>query len=59
MKIPLHVDSYTLAMKIPHGDETEFLTELFTIFSHHHVIEAYKDIQQRNPDLFPPLLEKQ
>lgn len=59
IKYPLHIDSFTFATEIPHEDETEFLTEIFMIFASHHVIEAYKEVQQRNPDLFPPLLEKQ
>ena len=46
-------------MGIPDKDETEFLIELFLIFNHQHVIEAYKEVQQHDPDLFPPLLEKQ
>lgn len=61
MKIeyPLCIDSFDFAQEIPEEGETEFLTEIFTIFNHQHVIEAYKEVQQRNPDLFPPLLEEQ
>lgn len=61
MKIeyPLYIDSFDFALATPEDDETEVLIDLFSMFAHQHVIEAYKDIQQRNPDLFPPLLEKQ
>ena len=59
IKYPLYIDSFTFATEIPHEDEKEFLTEIFMIFTSRHVIEAYKEVQQRNPDLFPPLLEKQ
>ena len=61
MKIeyPLCIDSFDLALEIPDEDETEFLIELFTTFAHQHVIEAYKQVQQSDPHLFPPLLEKQ
>ena len=59
IKYPLYIDSFTFATEIPHEDEKEFLTEMFMIFTSRHVIEAYKEVQQRNPDLFPPLLEKQ
>lgn len=61
MKIeyPLYIDSFDFAQATPDEDETEVLIELFTIFAHEHVIEAYKEVQQNNPDLFPPLQEKQ
>ena len=61
MKIeyPLYIDSFDFAQATPDEDETEVLIELFTIFTHEHVIEAYKEIQKRYPELFPPLLEKQ
>lgn len=61
MKIeyPLYIDSFDFAQATPDEDETEVLIELFTIFAHEHVIEAYKEIQKRDPDLFPPLLEEQ
>ena len=59
IKYPIFVDSYALFQEIPEEGETEFLTEIFTIFNHQHVIEAYKEVQQHNPDLFPPLQEKQ
>lgn len=61
MKIeyPLCIDSFDLALEIPDEDETEFLIELFTTFAHQHVIEAYKQVQQSDPRLFPPLLEEQ
>ena len=59
IKFPLHIDTCAFAMGVPEEDETEFLIELFIIFDHQHVIEAYKEVQQRNPDLFPPLLEEQ
>lgn len=59
VKYPLYIDSFSFATEIPHEDEKEFLTEIFMIFASHHVIEAYKEVQQRNPDLFPPLLEEQ
>ena len=60
MKIdyPLYIDSFDFAQATPDEDETEVLIELFTIFAHEHVIEAYKEVQQREPDIFPPLLEK-
>lgn len=60
MKIeyPLYIDSFDFAQVTPDEDETEVLIELFTIFAHEHVIEAYKEIQKRYPDLFPPLQEK-
>lgn len=59
VKYPLYIDSFSFATEIPHEDEKEFLTEIFTIFSHKHVIEAYKEVQEHNPDLFPPLQEEQ
>lgn len=59
IKYPIYVDSYSLLQEIPEEGETEFLSEVFTVFNHQHVIEAYKEVQQENPDLFPPLLEKQ
>lgn len=61
MKIeyPIYVESYSLLQEIPDEGETEFLTEIFMVFNHQHVIEAYKEVQQENPDLFPPLLEEQ
>ena len=61
MKIeyPLCIDTFDFAQATPHEDEKEFLTEIFMIFTSRHVIEAYKEVQQRNPDLFPPLLEEQ
>ena len=59
IKYPLYIDSFTFATEIPHEDEKEFLTEILMIFTSRHVIEAYKEVQQRNPDLFPPLLEEQ
>lgn len=61
MKIeyPLCIDTFDFAQATPDEDETEVLIELFMIFAHEHVIEAYKEIQKRDPDLFPPLLEKQ
>lgn len=58
IKYPLHIDSFTFATEIPDKDETEFLTEIFMIFNHQHVIEAYKEVQKRDPDLYPPLLEE-
>ena len=60
MKIeyPLCIDSFDFAQATPDEDETEVLTEIFTIFAHEHVIEAYKEIQKRYPDLFPLLQEK-
>ncbi len=59
MKIeyPLYID--TLATEVPLEDETEFLIELFKVFSSKHVIGAYKNIQKKRPDLYPPLLEEQ
>ena len=59
IKFPLHIDTCAFAMGIPDKDETEFLIELFLIFNHQHVIEAYKEVQQHDPDLYPPLLEEQ
>ena len=61
MKIeyPLCIDTFDFAQATPDEDEKEFLTEIFMIFNHQHVIEAYKEVQQRNPDIFPPLLEEQ
>lgn len=61
MKIeyPLYIDSFDFAQATPDEDETEVLIELFKIFYTQHVIEAYKEIQKRDPDLFPPLLEEQ
>ena len=61
MKIeyPLYIDSDTIAREVPLEDEKEFLTDVFMIFTSRHVIEAYKEVQQRNPHLFPPLLEEQ
>ena len=61
MKIeyPLCIDTFDFAQATPDEDETEVLIELFMIFAHEHVIEAYKEIQKRDPDLFPPLLEEQ
>lgn len=58
IKYPLFIFSYNLFQDLPSEDETEFLSEAFSVFNHQHVIEAYKEAQQRNPDLFPPLLEK-
>lgn len=61
MKIeyPRYIDSLDFVTEIPYEDETEFLIELFSITASRHVIEAYKEVQQRNPDLYPPLLEEQ
>ena len=60
MKIeyPLYIDSFVFALATPEDDETEVLIDLFSMFAHQHVIEAYKDIQKRRPDLYPPLLEE-
>ena len=58
IEYPLNIDSFDFAQAIPDEDETEVLIDLFTIFAHEHVIEAYKEIQKRYPDLFPPLQEK-
>lgn len=59
IKYPLYIHTLDFVTEIPDEDETEFLIELFLIFDHQHVIEAYKEVQQHDPDLFPPLLEKQ
>ena len=59
IKYPIFVDSYALFQEIPEEGETEFLTEIFMIFASHHVIEAYKKLQKRRPDLYPPLQEEQ
>ena len=59
IKYPIYIYSYNLFQDLPDEDETEFLSEAFSIFNHQHVIEAYKEVQQKYPDLFPPLLEKQ
>lgn len=59
IKYPIYIDSYSLLQEIPYEDETEFLIEAFTVFNHQHVIEAYKEVQKDNPDLYPPLLEEQ
>lgn len=61
MKIeyPLYIDSFDFALATPEDDETEVLIDLFSMFAHQHVIEAYKKVQQENPDLYPPLLEEQ
>lgn len=59
IKFPLHIDTCAFAMGVPDEDETEFLIELFLIFDHQHVIEAYKEVQQHDPNIFPPLLEEQ
>lgn len=54
-----YIDPYHFALNVSFEDQKEFLIELFKTFSSQHVIEAYKDIQKRRPDLFPPLLEEQ
>ena len=59
IKYPLYIDSFTFATEIPLEDEKEFLTDIFMSFTCRHVIEAYKEVQQRYPHLFPPLLEEQ
>ena len=59
VKITTYIDPYCFALNVSFEHQKEFLIELFKVFSSQHVIEAYKEIQQRNPDLFPPLLEKQ
>ena len=59
IKYPLYIDINLLASDVPYEDRTNFLIDIFTIFSHKHVIEAYKEVQEHNPDLFPPLLEEQ
>ena len=57
MKIeyPLYIDSLDFALMTPDEDETEVLIDFFATFSHQHVIEAYKNIQEKKPDLSPPL----
>lgn len=52
-------DPYFLALNVSFEDQEEFLIELFKVFSSKHVIEAYKKLQKRRPDLYPPLLEEQ
>lgn len=53
------IDTYNFAINVSFEDQEEFLFELFKVFSSKHVIEAYKEVQQESPDLFPPLLEEQ
>lgn len=59
IKYPIFVDSISLLRGVSNEDKIEFLIEVFTASNHQHVIEAYKEVQQHNPDLFPPLLEEQ
>ena len=59
VRFTTYIDPYHFAPNVPYEDQKEFLIELFRVFSIQHVIEAYKEIQQRNPHLFPPLLEEQ
>lgn len=59
VKITTYIDPYCFALNVPVEHQKEFLIELFKIFYSEHVIEAYKEVQQRNPYLFPPLLEEQ
>lgn len=53
-----YIDPYHFALNVSPKHQTEFLIELFKIFYSKHVIEAYKEVQQHNPDLYPPLLEE-
>ncbi len=55
----LYIDSLDFALMTPDEDETEVLIDFFSMFAHQHVIQAYKNIQKRRPDLYPPLLEEQ
>lgn len=59
VRFTTYIDPYHFALNVSPKHQKEFLIELFKIFYSEHVIEAYKEVQQRNPDLFPPLLEKQ
>lgn len=59
VKITTYIDPYCFALNVPVEHQKGFLIELFKIFYTQHVIEAYKEVQQENPDIFPPLLEKQ
>ena len=59
VKITTYIDPYCFALNVSFEDQEEFLIELFKVFSSKHVIEAYKKLQKRRPDLYPPLLEEQ
>lgn len=57
-KITTYIDPYCFALNVPVEHQKGFLIELFKVFSSKHVIEAYKKLQKRRPDLYPPLLEE-
>ena len=59
VRFTTYIDPYHFALNVSPKHQKEFLIELFKIFYSEHVIEAYKEVQQHNPDLFPPLLEEQ
>ena len=59
VKITTYIDPYCFALNGPVEHQKGFLIELFKIFYTQHVIEAYKEVQKRDPDLFPPLQEEQ
>ena len=59
VRFTTYIDPYHFALNVSFEHQKELLIELFKTFSSQHVIEAYKEVQQRNPDLFPPLLEEQ
>lgn len=54
-----YIGPYLFPINISVEGQEESLIELSRVFSSRHVIEAYKEVQQRYPDLFPPLQEKQ
>lgn len=59
VRFTTYIDPYCFALNVPVEHQEEFLVELFKVFSSRHVIEAYKQVQQSDPRLFPPLLEEQ
>ena len=59
VRFTTYIDPYHFALNVSPKHQKEFLIELFKIFYSEHVIEAYKEVQQRNPDTYPPLLEEQ
>jgi hypothetical protein len=59
VRFTTYIDPYHFALNVSPKHQKEFLIELFKVFFSQHVIEAYKEVQKRDPDLFPPLQEKQ
>ena len=58
VRFTTYIDPYHFALNVSFEHQKELLIELFKTFSSQHVIEAYKEVQKRDPDLYPPLLDE-